>query len=404
VSDVDLLVVAGSDRAAADVATWGRLERRVREILGDTPLTMIVHDVHFINRQIRAHNYFFIDILREGVELYNSGRRWLATPKPLPREELLSLAERDFRHWYSSATEFWRGSRYYGARNLLNHAAFLLHQATERYFSAGHLVFTSYKRRTHDLETLSQAVGEQHPLMVNLLPKTEPEDERLFDLLRRAYIDSRYTLSYIITIEELTELQSRVLVLANKIRVACLEKMASFCCPQGVSQDLPLPPTKEEPVLLDFPAPPHDPQELGRWTEQLAAVAAQKAELRWTEGLLEGEAKGELRGKTEGLREGKTEGLREGEAKGELRGKTEGLREGKTEGLREGKTEGLREGEAKGELRGKTEALLLVLRARGIAIPAEVEQRILACSDPALLTELLRRAMVVEQAADLLAS
>ncbi|HMU41270.1 MAG TPA: nucleotidyltransferase and HEPN domain-containing protein [Pseudomonadota bacterium] len=352
ISDVDLLVVVGNDKALADVALWGQLERRVRDLLGDTPLTMIVHDVHFINRQIRAHNYFFIDILSEGVELYNTRRRWFATPSDLSKEELLSQAEKHFRAWFTSATEFWRGSRYYTARNLLNHAAFSLHQAAERYFSAGHLVFTAYKRRTHDLETLSDAVGELHPLMVDMLPKTEPEDERLFDLLRRAYIESRYEPSYVITLDDLTELQSRVLVLAEKIRTACLEKMATFQCPQGVSQDLPVPPTREEPVLLDFPAPPENPQEMSRWAEQLAAVAAEKAELRW----------------------------------------------------QQGRNEGLQEGLVEGESRAFQASVLLVLRSRGLDIPAEIEQKIAECADPVVLASWLSRAATIRDAAELMAS
>jgi hypothetical protein len=54
----------------------------------------------------------------------------------------------------------------------------------------------------------------------------------------------------------------------------------------------------------------------------------------------------------------------------------------------EGRTEGLREGREAGRQEGASvaaQALLLVLRSRGLHVPPELEQRILACGDPAVL-------------------
>ena len=191
-SDYDLLVVVENERQVNDLAVWGELERKVREIIGDTSLTMIVHDIKFMNREIRVGQYFWADIANEGVMLYDRRRFSLAKPKALNAQERLALAERNFENWFDSATEFWRGCRYYASRSLLKHAAFLLHQATERYYHAAILVFTGYKQRTHDIELLGVQAGEQHALMVDLLPKTDPDDKHLFDLLKKAYIDARY--------------------------------------------------------------------------------------------------------------------------------------------------------------------------------------------------------------------
>jgi uncharacterized protein len=110
----------------------------------------------------------------------------LAKPKALNAHERLALAERNFRNWFDSASEFWRVCRYCASRNQLKHAAFLLHQATERYYHAALLVFTGYKQRTHDIEALGKLAGEQHALLVDVLPKAEPEDKRPFDLLKKA--------------------------------------------------------------------------------------------------------------------------------------------------------------------------------------------------------------------------
>ncbi|HEU4406366.1 MAG TPA: HEPN domain-containing protein, partial [Polyangiaceae bacterium] len=206
---------------------------------------------------------------------------------------------------------FFRGCRYYAGLGELSHAAFLLHQAAERYFHAASLVLTGYKARSHDLNALGQKAAEQHPRLVEALPKTEPDDKRLHDLLRKAYIEARYSKSYRITLAELTALQARVLELAARVREACLDKLASFCGPDAVSPTLPAPPALDEPLLAHLPPPPADPSELGAWARGLAELAE-----------AQGEAKGEQRGREAGLREGEAKGLREGEA----RGKAEGLR------------------------------------------------------------------------------
>ncbi|HEU4409919.1 MAG TPA: HEPN domain-containing protein [Polyangiaceae bacterium] len=340
-SDFDLLAVTHDPKQADDAAFWHELEARFREIAAPTPVTLIAHDVRFVNREIRIGQYFFGDIASEGVALYDARHFALVRPKALNARERLGLGEQNFAYWFASAGEFFRGCRYYAARDLLSHAAFLLHQAAERYFHAASLVLVGYKERSHDLEALGQKAAEQHPRLGEALPKAEPEDRHLFDLLKRAYIESRYSQSYRITAAELGALQARVLELARLVREVSLEKLASFCGPDAVSASLPEPPAPGEPLPAALPPPPADPADLARWARDVAELA----ELRGREaGLREGETRGREAGLREGEARGRAEGLREGEAKG----KVEGLREGEAKGLREGEAKGLREGEAKG--------------------------------------------------------
>lgn len=107
-------------------------------------------------------------------------------------------------------------------------AAFSLHQAAERYYHAALLVYTAYKPKTHDLALLAAQTAPLHEALAGALPRSEPEDERLFDLLKRAYIEARYSLSYHVTAEELTVLRERVLDLARRVRHACLSKLMTI--------------------------------------------------------------------------------------------------------------------------------------------------------------------------------
>ena len=90
-SDYDLLVVVENEQQVNDLTVWGDLERKVREIIGDTPLTFIVHDIKFVNKEIRVGQYFFGDIANEGVMLLDRRRFSLAKPKALNAQERLVL-------------------------------------------------------------------------------------------------------------------------------------------------------------------------------------------------------------------------------------------------------------------------------------------------------------------------
>jgi HEPN domain-containing protein/predicted nucleotidyltransferase len=227
-SDFDLLVVVESPAIAEKDELWSEVERRIRPLAAPTPVTLIVHDIKFLNKEIRRGQYFFSEIVAEGVLLYTSKRFDVAKPKASTPEERKALAEEYFEHWFTSADDFMIAYEPLVARGRYNIAAFQLHQATERYYAAALLVFSGYKPASHDIEALGNQVGALHPDLAEPIPKTLPEDERLFKLLKKAYIDARYSRSYRITAEELAILGERVRAIAGRIERACREKIASF--------------------------------------------------------------------------------------------------------------------------------------------------------------------------------
>jgi predicted transposase/invertase (TIGR01784 family) len=91
----------------------------------------------------------------------------------------------------------------------------------------------------------------------------------------------------------------------------------------------------------------------------------------------------------------------EGKAEGEAKGKAEGEAKGKAEGKAEGEAKGKAEGEAKGKAEGEAKGVLVVLRARGLVVSPDVEDRVKRCTDLAQLDEWLRRAVVVASAEEI---
>ena len=239
-SDLDLLAVADDEKTANDVGLWNAAAERAQPIAGEVRVDLIVHDRRYLNDQIRLGAYFFVDILREGVLLHDSRRFQLAQPKALTRPEMLELGQQNFAYWFESANVFFNQSRELTAQAHRAEAAFMLHQAAERYSHALLLVFTAYKPKTHDLTDLGERIERLAPSVAGALPRDGTEqDKHLFDLLRKAYIEARYKKTYRITEEELRELQGRVRELAGRIRGACIERLEGVCGKEAVRGDLP---------------------------------------------------------------------------------------------------------------------------------------------------------------------
>jgi hypothetical protein len=82
--------------------------------------------------------------------------------------------------------------------------------------------------KSHNIEKLAKLAAQFHPDMRPLLPRTEPEDKRLFELLKKAYVDARYSTKYRITAEELAVLGVRVKELGAVVERVCREKIATL--------------------------------------------------------------------------------------------------------------------------------------------------------------------------------
>ncbi|MCG8340571.1 MAG: HEPN domain-containing protein, partial [Cytophagales bacterium] len=153
-SDVDILVVTRKEKSAEKDWRWSSIEDKIRERKRLTDTHIIAHGIGLFNEKIKENYYFFTDILKEGTMLYNSGNYQLATPQPLSPAKRKKKAQDYFDVWFESANTFFELYEYCLKREQYNEAAFLLHQAAERYYVTFLLVFTDYKPKTHDIKKL----------------------------------------------------------------------------------------------------------------------------------------------------------------------------------------------------------------------------------------------------------
>jgi uncharacterized protein len=228
VSDFDILVVTKDRHKAKQDKKWWDLDKQLMANEDITRTSIIHHSIGFVNDKIERNYYFFIDILKEGIILFDSGKFALSEPKNLNPGQRVEKSTEEFEHWFESASNFFLS--YHDTFNRANfrEAAFLLHQTTERFYAAILLVFTDYKPRIHDIEILGTQVAKLHPDFGSVFPKTTPEEERLFALLKKAYIDARYNRNFKIEKEELEYLGSRVMLLKNLTERICKERIGQL--------------------------------------------------------------------------------------------------------------------------------------------------------------------------------
>jgi predicted nucleotidyltransferase/HEPN domain-containing protein len=229
-SDFDILVIVDERKLAKKWRVWERMKHDIRGSgLVKTPVSIITENIKGFNHQLKHGHYFYSDIKEEGILLYDSGKYELAEAKELSPEERQQKAKDDFEEWYESANGFFRQYRNAVRDQNYKIAAFELHQATEQFYSAILLVFTGYKPKIHDIEELGKKAAGQEPEFLQVFPKGTPEEKRLFDLLKRAYVEARYKKKkYKITREELEWLAGRVSKLQELTGKICKEKIASF--------------------------------------------------------------------------------------------------------------------------------------------------------------------------------
>lgn len=229
-SDYDILVIVrpkqeegGSNRL------YQRVERMIREVLPPgSPVNAIAHNLDHVNTKLADGQYFFTDVVKEGVLLYDSGRHNLAEPKALSDAERKEIAQRDFDHWFRSSESFLTDFENALARHDHQKAAFELHQAAERFYTTALLVHIGYKPKAHDLEKLRKLAATQVPELIRVFPCARDEEKARFELLNRAYVDARYDPEYSISREDLEYLAGRVRELRSLTESACQRRIASL--------------------------------------------------------------------------------------------------------------------------------------------------------------------------------
>ena len=245
-SDYDILVIVSHEDLTDAAEYWVQAEDRMVDMLlrrfWPQPLNLIVHSIDDINHQLERGRYFFNDIVKDGIALFEEPGHPLADPVPLSAEEALKEAQFYFDDDYPSIRRALKLADYARSevpneQSILeqnkwrNEAAFQLHQATERAYYCILLVLKLYRPKSHNLNFLSQRCEQLDERLIGIWQRESKEGKRCYELLRAAYIKARYSDFYKITDEELDWLTARIRELQVLTQTICQEHLGGVARP-----------------------------------------------------------------------------------------------------------------------------------------------------------------------------
>lgn len=232
-SDYDLLVVVNDEALTETAEYWVEAEthlQRAYEITHEltAPAHFIVHSLADVNAQLSRGRPFFTDIVRDGVALYETPGHPFARPAKLSPQEAYQEARANFERWFPSASDFADQARYAIEKGRSSIAAFELHQSAERFYHCALLTMTLYSTKSHNLNFLRAQAERVAPELIPVWPRSNRFEKRNWELLRRAYVEARFSAHYQITGEELAWLVERVAELQQRVERSCREYLAKI--------------------------------------------------------------------------------------------------------------------------------------------------------------------------------
>jgi predicted nucleotidyltransferase/HEPN domain-containing protein len=232
-SDYDLLIIVSHDKLIDRATYWSTADERLireRDLTHTlkTPVTFIVHTLAEVNGALSEGRYFFTDIARDGVVLYQSDNSELVQPRPKAPADALALSREYAKEWLPSAAALAQGAAFYVAKDRPKEAAFSLHQAAERLYHGLLLTLTFYTPHTHRLAVLRSQAERLDARLIDAWPRVARTDRARFEKLKEAYVKARYSKHYMISGDDLAWLGERIEALGRIVQVICEERIAEL--------------------------------------------------------------------------------------------------------------------------------------------------------------------------------
>lgn len=232
-SDFDILIIVSDKRLTDRAAYWLKLEDRLNREYGitqtlKTPVNFIVHTLDELNGGLAQGRYFFMDIARDAIALYQLDGTELQTPAPKTPTEALALAQEYFDEWGPSASGMQETAKFSQRQGRLKDAAFLTHQAAERLYNCVLLVVNFYTPHVHNLAFLRTQAERIDPRLSNVWPTEDRKQRSMFEKLKDAYVKARYSTHYQISEDELIWLGEQVEELGRIVHAICIERLAEL--------------------------------------------------------------------------------------------------------------------------------------------------------------------------------
>lgn len=232
-SDFDLLVIVNNRKLCDFAEYWHKAADRLsRDQAIETPVSFIVHSRREVNTYLKEGQYFFSDIRKEGITLYELDDEPLAEPGLLMPNDRLRVANEHFHQRYAEAATIYETAVFQLSKSKndgnawRNWAAFSLHQSLEQAYSCVLLTLTNYAPPSHNIKFLRSLAEEQDRRLADAFPRDQHRERAWYNTLNEAYVKARYSKHFEISEEALAWLIERSATLQQVVKVVCEEHLA----------------------------------------------------------------------------------------------------------------------------------------------------------------------------------
>ena len=228
-SDYDILVVTSK----SDVREVGHQldvvdDRYYKRPDNQVPIQFINDDIEKLNSDLSEGRYFYTDIKKQGIMLYDSGNYKLERARKLNFEEIRQQAQEYFDEKFEYANGFIKYAQYAYKDEDYKMASFFLHQSCENLFYTLRLVHTLKNSKQHTRAKLLGSTQKYSPELRKIFPRNTQEEKRLFELLRLAYVEARYNPKFVVTKDDIDALMPKVERLRDVTQQTCKMQIESY--------------------------------------------------------------------------------------------------------------------------------------------------------------------------------
>lgn len=206
-SDCFFLILINNGSGKALYEWQDKIEQHCSSFL---PVTTIVLETTTFDDWLQCGHLFARTVYSTSICLYNQDDISLSVPGDYDADAEQRTIQKNYTGGLNKSLEFLAGADLYRIREQNKMAAFMLHQSAEQALRTLLKIGTGFHSCTHNLERLLRYGSMVSYQLPDVFPRKTENEKRLFGLLQKAYLDTRYKENYVITNVDLTSLIEKV--------------------------------------------------------------------------------------------------------------------------------------------------------------------------------------------------
>ncbi len=156
------------------------------------PVTTIVLQMATFEEWLKANHPFALTVWQSAVPVYDAGNLSFTVSHESNQKVDQKNEEKYYKEGLNKAKEFLAGAELFRIREQNTIAAFMIHQSAEQSLRTMLKIGTGFHCNTHSIDRLIRYASLVSYKLPDIFPQKTDQDKRLFNLLQKAYIDTRY--------------------------------------------------------------------------------------------------------------------------------------------------------------------------------------------------------------------